>query len=210
MLRAGVLVDLHQAIKQGVRASVEEYSLKKIEAFYGCERKTPLDQSRQAMRYIEHRLELRWGEEAMPEQIRDTMTGYNADDCFSAAKLRDWLETERQKLLKSGTDAPRFVNREEEASEELDERQKRVAALVVKLTADIPADPAERTEEQQASWLLAQLQDWHRRENKATWWEGYRLAELDEEELLEDRAGLGGMRFVERLRIERKIPVDRY
>jgi uncharacterized protein len=210
MLRAGVLVDLHQAFKQGVRASVEEYSLKKIEAFYGFERKTPLDQSRQAMRYIEHLLELGWGEEAMPEQIREAMEGYNADDCFSAAKLRDWLETERQKLLKSGTDAPRFVNREEEASEELDERQKRVAALVTKLTADVPANPVERTEEQQARWLLAQLQDWHRRENKATWWEGYRLAELDEEELLEDRAGLGGMRFVERLRIDRKIPVDRY
>src|SRR2546430_10192823 len=39
-------VDLHQAFKQGVRASVEEYSLKKIEAFYGFERKTPLEKSR--------------------------------------------------------------------------------------------------------------------------------------------------------------------
>ena len=206
MLRAGVLVDLHQAFKQGVRASVEEYSLKKIEVFYGFERKTPLDQSRQAMRYVEHRLELGWGDEVLPEEIREVMEGYNADDCFSAAKLRDWLETERQKLEKSGAPVPRFVNREEEAPEELDERQKRLAALVTKLTADVSADP----EEQQARWLLAQLQDWHRRENKATWWEGYRLAELDEEELLEDRAGLAGIRFVERLRVDRKIPVDRY
>src|SRR5207245_3281975 len=35
LLRAGVMVDLHQAYKQGVRASVEEYSLKKVESFYG-------------------------------------------------------------------------------------------------------------------------------------------------------------------------------
>src|SRR6266571_557193 len=140
ILRAGVLVDLHQTFKQGVRASVEEYSLKKIEAFYGFERKTPLDQSRQAMRYIEHRLELGWGEEAMPEQIREAMEGYNADDCFSAAKLRDWVEEERSKLVKGATDVPRFVDREEEGSEELDERQKRVVALVEELTAGIPAD----------------------------------------------------------------------
>ena len=210
MLRAGVMVDLHQAFKQGVRASVEEYSLKKIEAFYGFKRETPLDQSRQAMRYVEHRLELGWGEEAMPEPIRETMEGYNAEDCFSAAKLRDWLEQQREKLVSQGVTVPRFVNREEEASEELDERQKRVAALIAKLTASASADPAEPREEQPARWLLAQLQDWHRRENKATWWEGYQLAELDEEELLDQRAGLAGMQFVERLGIDRKIPIDRY
>src|SRR5258707_1149826 len=52
LLRAGVMVDLHQTYKQGVRASVEEYSLKKVEAFYGFERKTPLEASRVAMRYV--------------------------------------------------------------------------------------------------------------------------------------------------------------
>src|SRR2546430_8585066 len=67
MLRAGVLVDLHQAFKQGVRASVEEYSLKKIEAFYGFERKTLLEKSRSAMRYVEHRLELGRSEEHTSE-----------------------------------------------------------------------------------------------------------------------------------------------
>jgi len=39
------MVDLHQAYKQGFRASVEEYSLKKVEAFYGFERETPLEAS---------------------------------------------------------------------------------------------------------------------------------------------------------------------
>src|SRR5215472_9426112 len=210
MLRAGMLVDLHQAFKQGVRASVEEYSLKKIEAFCGFERKTPLDQSRLAMRYVEHRLELGWGEEGMPERIRETMEGYNAEDCFSAAKLRDWLEKERRKLQNQGLAVPRFVNREEEASEELDERQKRVAALVAKLTADVPADVAERTEEQQARWLLAQLLDWHRREDKAVWWDYYRLRDLKDDELLEERSGLAGMRHVGHVRMEKRSSVERY
>ena len=210
MLRAGMLVDLHQAFKQGVRASVEEYSLKKIEAFYGFHRETPLEKSRSAMRYIEHRLELGWDDEPMPEEIREVMEGYNREDCISTSRLREWLEVERKALVQSGTDVPRFVDREEAPSEELDERQRRVAALVERLTDGIPADLEARTNEQQARWLLAQLEDWHRREDKATYWEGYRLAGLDDADLLEDRAGLAGLKFLKRLRVERKIPVDRY
>src|SRR5713101_5991246 len=77
MLRAGLLVDLHQAFKQSTRASVEEYSLKKLEAFCGFERKTPPEASRAAMRYVEHRLELGWGDEELPQRERETMEGYN-------------------------------------------------------------------------------------------------------------------------------------
>src|SRR5947208_6188606 len=210
MLRAGMLVDLHQAFKQGVRASVEEYSLKKIEAFYGFQRETPLEKSRSAMRYIEHRLELGRGDDEMPEELRAVMEGYNREDCVSTSRLREWLEVERKALVQSGTEVPRFVDREEAPSEELDERQRRVAALVERLTDGIPADLEARTNEQQARWLLAQLEDWHRREDKATYWEGYRLADLDDGDLLEDRAGLAGLKFLKRLRVARKIPVDRY
>jgi predicted RecB family nuclease len=210
MLRAGALVDLHQAFKQGLRASVEEYSLKKLEAFYGFTRTIHADESRAAMRYIEHRLELGWGDAPLSEEIRAAMEAYNADDCFSTARLRDWLEQRRADLLIRGETIERPLPGDEAPSEELDERQKRVAALVDKLTKDVPADALQRTEPQQAQWLLAQLLDWHRRENKATWWEGYRLAALDEEELLEDRAGLAGLRFIERLKLERGIAVDRY
>jgi predicted RecB family nuclease len=213
MLRAGVLVDLHQAFKQSTRASVEEYSLKKIEAFYGFVRATPLDVSRAAMRYVEHRLELGRldnGEE-IPEKYREALEGYNGEDCVSTGKLRDWLEEQREKVAAAeGASIPRFVDGDEEASEELDERQKRVATLTAKLVEGIPADAAERTEEQQTKWLLAQLLDWHRRENKATYWEGFRLADLDDHDLLEERSGLAGLQHVKRLGVERNIPTDRY
>ena len=39
-----------------------------------------------------------------------------------------------------------------------------MAALVDKLTADVPVDPEEREEEQQARWILAHVLDWYRRE----------------------------------------------
>lgn len=49
MLRAGLLVDLHTIFKQAVRASVEEYSLKTLEAFHGFQREVSLEESRRAM-----------------------------------------------------------------------------------------------------------------------------------------------------------------
>src|SRR5438874_404551 len=210
MLRAGVLVDLHQAFKQGVRASVEEYSLKKIEAFYGFERKTPLEKSRSAMRYVEHRLELGWGDEVLPEEIREVMEGYNAEDCFSAAKLRDWLEEERRKLASLGVAVARPPEKSGDPSEKLQEKLNRAEALTVQLCEGIPTDPEARSEEQSAQWLLAQLLSWHRREDKSAWQEGYRLAEMNDEDLLDERLGLTKLRFVKRVDSGWQVPTDRY
>jgi len=209
LLRAGTLVDLHQIFKQALRAGVEEYSLKKLEAFYAFERKTPLDQSRVAMRFIEHRLELGREIPVIPDEIRAAMEGYNREDCFSTSALRNWLEAQRRDLIKKGSEIPRFVDRDDQPSDALDERQKKTAALVAKLIEGIPADEFERTAEQSARWLLAQLLDWHRRENKSTHWEGFRLAALDDQELLEERAGLGRLKFVKRL-VQKSIPTDLY
>lgn len=210
MLRAGLFVDLHTVLKQAVRASVEEYSLKKLEALYGFERKTPLEESRTAMRYLEHRLELGWDEEELPEKYREVMEGYNREDCCSAAALRDWLERERAKAIAEGAEITRPAIRDGAPPEELDEQQKRVAALAEQLMTGVPVDAGERSPEQAARWILAQLLDWHRRESKASWWEGYRLRELDDNELMEERAGLAGLRFVKRLGVDRKISTDRY
>ena len=210
MLRAGVLVDLHQAFKQGVRASVEEYSLKKIEAFYGFERKTPLEKSRSAMRYVEHRLELGWGDEVLPEEIREVMEGYNREDCVSTAKLRDWLEEERLKLVSLGVAVARPPEKSGDPSEKLQEKLNRAEALTAQLCEGIPTDPEARSEEQSAQWLLAQLLSWHRREDKSAWQEGYRLAEMNDEDLLDERLGLTKLCFVKRVDSGWQVPTDRY
>ena len=193
LLRAGALVDLHQAYKQGMRASVEEYSLKKVEAFYGFERKTLLETSRGAMRYVEHRLELGWGNEEMPGWVREAMEGYNSEDCLSAAKLRDWLEAERKTLEEGGASVPRFVDRDEKTSEETEKQQTRIAKLVEQLTKNIPADHKEHTKEQQARWLLAQLLDWHRRDAKPKAWRYFDLRGMDDADLMEERDAVSGL-----------------
>ena len=96
------------------------------------------------MRYVEHRLELGWQDEKLPEKFREAMEGYNGEDCFSTAALRDWLEEQRARKIACGAEIPRPALGDGAPSEELDERQKRIAALTVRLTADIPADAAER------------------------------------------------------------------
>ncbi len=209
MLRAKIFVDLHTIFKQAVRASVEEYSLKALESLTRFARRTPMSESRAAMRYVEHALELGRADD-VPDEFKLSLEGYNSEDCYSTTALREWLEGERQKLVDGGQIIPRPELGDGAPSEELDERQKKVAALVAQLTADIPFNPADRSDEQSARWMLAQLLDWHRRENKASWWEGYRLADLDDEDLMDERAGLAGLRFAKRISIERGIPVDRY
>jgi uncharacterized protein len=210
LLRACEFVDLHQAFKQGLRASVEEYSLKKVEAFYGFERKTPLEKSRSAMRYLEHRLELGWGDEGLSDNVREVMEGYNREDCFSTAKLRDWLEDERRTMLNRGIEVPRPPEKTGDPSEKLQQKLDRATALTDRLCKDLPIDPQARSAEQSGQWLLAQLLSWHRREDKRAWQEGYRLAESTDEDLLDERVALTRLRFVERLDVARDPPTDRY
>ena len=212
MLRGGVLVDLHQAFKQGTRASVEEYSLKKIEAIYGFARKTSLEESRASMRYLEHRLELGWGDEELPERERLTMEGYNSEDCFSLVILQEWLEKERRALIDLAISVPRPAEKSGDPSDKLKKKLDRAETLTARLCDGIPIDPVERSEEQAAQWLLAQLLSWHRREDKRAWQEGYRLADSTDEELLDERVGLTCMRFLERVKEAKgqQVPIDRY
>jgi predicted RecB family nuclease len=209
MLRGGLLADMHRALKHSVRASVEEYSLKELELFHNFTRGTPLDEARRARRLVEHSLELGRVEQAN-EPIRETIEGYNRDDCLSTASLRQWLEEQRNQVVARGQGIPRPIMKDSEPSDALDERQQQSAALFSQLTQDIPVEPAQRTTEQSARWLLANLLDWHRREEKTKSWEYYHLKELPDEELLYEKSALSGLKYVQRITVERGIPTDRY
>jgi len=209
MLRGGLLVDLHAALKRSVRASVEEYSLKELETFHNFSRSIPLDEARRARRLVEHSLELGRIEPA-DESIRKAIESYNQDDCLSTASLRQWLEEQRRHLIAQGQEVPRPSLKESEPSDALDERQQQIAALFGQLTQDIPVDHEQRSKEQSACWLLANLLDWHRREEKTKSWEYYHLKDLPDEELFYERSALSGLRYLQRIAFERGIATDRY
>ena len=209
MLRAKRFVDLHTVLKRSVRASVEQYSLKALEVFHGFKRNIPLDEAGGAMRRMQHALELGHVSE-VDESVKQAIVLYNADDCFSTLSLRDWLEGERRQQEQAGHVLTRPAVSDGAPAEAVSERQQQSAALAEALRRNVPPDPSMQSDEEAARFLLANLLDWHRRESKSDWWEYFRLKDLTDEDLLDERAAISGLEFVATIEVSRKIPTDRY
>lgn len=217
LLRGHRFVDLYGVVRQGLWAGVERYSIKNLEALYSFERAVALPDASRALRSMERALES-YCPEAIPQPTRDAVERYNQDDCVSTFRLRNWLETLREQLVASGAALARPNLAAGEASEKVDERAQRVEALRARLLEGIPTDRRDRSEEEQARWLLAYLLDWHRREDKAVWWEYFRLLELPEAELYDEDRALAGLEFMGRVELVTNVKtgkptgsvVDRY
>jgi predicted RecB family nuclease len=209
MLRAGLFVDLYAVVRHGIRASVESYSIKKLEPLYEFVRAVPLTNANSTLVRIQACLELDDLEDIKDED-RTIVQGYNRDDCISTWQLRDWLEVLRAELINAGAVIDRSLPKTSDAGQDLTDWQQRIALLIHRLTDDVPVDIAERNAEQHAMWLLAYVLDWHRREEKAAWWEYFRLCDLSAEDLLEERAALSGLTFIGAVGGTPKAPIHRY
>ncbi len=193
LLRRGVLVDLLRAVRQSLRASVESYSIKKMEVFYGFTREIDLRDAGSSIVAFEQWLELGEGERPAADHL-DQIEKYNRDDVVSTLRLRDWLEERRAELAAlTGLPVPRPITRENPLPAELTEAQARTQALVERLAdpAIAAIDPADRDPADHARWLLGQLLGWHRREDKSMWWEFHRHMDLTPEQLVEEDAPIG-------------------
>ena len=207
LLRAERFVDLYPIVRQAARAGVESYSIKKLEQYYKFKRQVELVNVHEPLMAVELALESN-APGAIDDQIRAAVQGYNEDDCRSTQALRDWLESLRQEAIASGAEVPRPTFESKEIKEETIELQRRAEALRERLLA----------QDSRASWLLAFLVDWHRREVNAEWWEFFRLRDLPEEDLFDERKAVAGLVFVERVEIVKRkgtgkptgTVVDRY
>jgi uncharacterized protein len=199
LLRGGVLIDLLRAVRQSLRASVESYSIKRMEGFYGFKREIDLRDAGSSIVAFEEWLQLGEGERPAASHL-DRIERYNRDDVVSNLQLRNWLEELRHELQSlTGQQVPRPFDRKDELPADLTEHQVRVQALVDRLAGpDVPVDPTDRTPEVQATWLLGQLIGWHRREDKSMWWEFFRwMLELTPEELVDEPDPIGRLEPVE-------------
>ena len=209
MLRGGLFVDLYTIVRQGIRASVESYSIKNLEVFCGFTRTAPLADVRPALATVQAALELA-DLAQVTEQDRGIVEAYNRDDCASAQVLRNWLEAVRAKLATEGATIARPAAESSEPTQEIGERQQQVEALVARLTQGVPAETEDRTAEQQGRWILAYTLDWHRRELKSVWWEYFRLSDLTVDDLLDERSALAGLEFIQEIGGTKKAPIQRY
>ena len=193
LLRSEVFVDLHRAVRQGVRASVESYSIKRLEPLYRFARTVNLRDAGTSIVEFETWLELSKSEERKELQVQ--IEGYNRDDCLSTLHLRNWLEEQRAALVEElDEQLPRPAAKDPEETED-SEAQKAVNELAAALIAGLPESAAEMSDDQHGRWLLAQLLNWHRRENKSFWWRYFHLSTLTDEELREETDALGELTY---------------
>jgi predicted RecB family nuclease len=196
LLRGGVLVDLFRAVRQGVRASVESYSIKRIEPLYDFVREIDLRDAGSSIVAFEEWLELGDGDRPT-SAILDEIARYNRDDVVSTVRLRDWLEGLRGELATmTGQAVPRPTPVSGEAPVDAAAADARVAEAADGLSADVAVDLAERSPDEQGRWLLAQLLSWHRREKKAAYWEFFHRMDMDATELTVDKGALGPLEIV--------------
>ena len=174
-LRHDVLVDLYRVVKQALRASVESYSIKAIEALYGFVRTAEVMGGDESTVLFE-----KWLESGDDSLLRD-IEAYNEEDCRSTVALHEWL------LHSRPPDLPWRPTVEPEVPDEEMPHERAVLrdALL-----------ARSVEEGDAPWLLAQLLDYHRREAKPQWWEWFLHLELDAQELIADMDTIGGLALV--------------
>jgi uncharacterized protein len=197
LLRGRVLVDLFRVVRQGIRASVESYSIKRLEPLYGLTREVALKDAGSSIVQFETWLGRgATAEGLVGDAILGEIEGYNRDDVVSTLRLRDWLEARRLDLgERLGMEIPRPpLHPEAVEPAEPEGRAAEVAEVVAALTRDlegIDIAASTTTDEQRATWLLAQLLGWHRRENKAFWWRYYELCGMTDADLVDEREPIG-------------------
>jgi uncharacterized protein len=184
LFRLGVFVDLYRVIRQGVQAGVESYSIKRLEPLCGYRRQVDLREATASL--IEFEAALEDGTAAGEGGRQGVVAGYNEDDCRATLALRDWLEERRPELAgRLGEDLPRPVVTEKPGAAEDPETARIRSALLAGGSAE--------TSEGQARTLLADLLDWHRREDKPAWWRYFYVRELSPAELIGEPDALGGL-----------------
>lgn len=178
LLRAGVLVDLYATVRGSLRTGQRSSSLKKLEPLYMPGQRTgevttagdSIDQYARACALRDS------GDDAGWRAALAAIADYNAADCESTRRLRDWL-------LARGAEAgahprPHVPEAAGEpsgaAGDDAPEHDALAAALAAYADDPAPragaADPGRRTPDQQAVALLGAALGYHWREQKPFWW----------------------------------------
>ena len=208
LLRAKSFVDLHTVVKRALIAGVERYSIKDLEPLFGYSREQDLREASMSRRIVENAIAEGDGGEELALHLR-VVEDYNREDCESAERLRGWLEQLRGEVVAGGGDLPRPELREGDASEAISELDAALERLRDGLLDGVPVDPEERSEAEHARFVLAHMMEFHRREDKASWWEYFRLLDLEENELADERRAIAGLEHVGTLD-PKAAPLERY
>lgn len=181
LLRHDVFVDLYKTVRQGLRIGEESYSIKKVERLYRPKRSTgvatAVESIVQYAQWMESGQSRAWNESSILKDIRD----YNEDDCLSTLELLDWL---RKAAVENGVEAVGSLP-EPEVYEPKE--------LSPEVLGRIEVAKKLRERDDEISVSLADLIDFHRREEKPIWWRMFDRANSPPETLLDDSGCIQGI-----------------
>ncbi len=189
-LTLGLFVDLYPVVHQAMWISQPSYSLKKVEAFYVQKRSTKTKGGDDSIVMFEM-----WLASQDPALLED-IERYNEDDCRSTYRLREWLVTLRAEYnarretplqWRSPVESPQ--EKPEPPRTELERELLGGLAAPDSLAALRAAPPEFR-----ARWLLGNVIQYHRRENKPEYWQYFERCENIEGLIEFDRHAIGGLR----------------
>lgn len=192
LLRGERFVDLYAVVRQAIRISKESYSIKKLEAFYWGEVRSQNPDVADALASVVayERWSVEHDDETLPQ-----IEAYNRDDVRSTRDLHVWLEQRRDEL-----------------EEQHGPQQRGLVGELLRPPGD--AELAEialaKRLQDAGEGLLSGLVQFHRREARPAYWELFRLTDLDDDELVDDSAAIGGLSAPREVGKDKRSTLYRY
>ncbi len=194
LLRHEVFVDLFQIVRQGLRVGEPNYSIKSIEHLYRPMRKGGVGTAGESMVYYAYWLESGESPKWQDSPILNSIREYNRDDCESTWLLAEWLRA-RQKENSIHYQPP-HAKEDEPAGNDPEKEAQIIAYAELNAHLTKKANEDSDAESRQIAGLLKDILEFHRREEKPTWWQMFERASLTHEELKDDLNCIGDATLV--------------
>ncbi|USA63289.1 TM0106 family RecB-like putative nuclease (plasmid) [Qipengyuania citrea] len=180
LLRQRRFVDLYGVLRQAIRTSEDNLSLKTMEIFFAEAREGDVSKADQSV------VEYKSWQASREQKILDGILEYNKVDCENTEALRDWLVELRMDDLPWRPVGPATAVPDEKA-EAREDAERRAAQLIAAIEAgEIPSTPEGRA-------LVGHLTQFHRRADKPAFWAMFDRCEREPDELAEDNECIGGI-----------------
>ena len=190
LLRNEVFVDLYKIIRQGLLVGEPSYSIKNIEHLYREKRDTEIASGGESVVVYEEWRANPDGKTWKDSKTLNAIRMYNIDDCNSTQELTEWLRERQQDAgIKYSEDS---YEEEVLVAEDVTEKSK-LRDQILNSSHD------QKTSEMELLYRnLAWFLEFHRRENKPTWWRMFDRQGLTEIDLYDDMDCLVGLSRTEK------------
>lgn len=180
LLRAEKFVDLYLVVKEAIRTSEEGYSIKNLESFYMEKRQGEVATAAESI--VVYNNWQKTGDDNLLKEIEE----YNEIDCISTKLLRDWL-------LKLRPESASWfeLNQKQEISKE-ERKDWEIEYEKYQNLLGIDHDNFDENENL-LNVQIANLLEFHNRENKPVWWAMFERQNKTDDELLDDNEAIAGL-----------------